>query len=71
MLKPLLLSEIAAALAGRLLGADAQFSAVSTDSRKIASGQLFIALSGPNFDGHDYLAEVASKGPLLLWSKDP
>ena len=71
MLKPLLLSEIAAALAGRLLGADAQFSAVSTDSRKIAPGQLFIALSGPNFDGHDYLAEVASKGAVAALVERP
>ncbi len=64
MLKALRLSELLAVLDARLVGADAQFSAVSTDSRKIEPGQLFIALSGPNFDGHDYLAAVAAKGAV-------
>ena len=39
-------------------------SAVSTDSRAIQPGQLFIALTGPRFDGHAYLAEVAAKGAV-------
>ena len=64
MLKPLLLSEVAQALSARVVGADVVFSSVSTDSRKIESGQLFIALVGPNFDGHNYLAEVAAKGAV-------
>ena len=64
MLKPLLLSEVAAPLAARVVGADVAFSAVSTDSRKIEAGQLFIALVGPNFDGHNYLADVAAKGAV-------
>jgi len=62
MLKPLRLSEIAAPLKGQLLGADAEFSAVGTDSRALQPGQLFIALSGPRFDGHTYLAQVAEAG---------
>ncbi|MBU3056478.1 UDP-N-acetylmuramoyl-tripeptide--D-alanyl-D-alanine ligase [Pseudomonas indica] len=64
MLKPLLLSEIADALSGRLVGNDVGFSSVSTDSRAIQQGQLFIALTGPRFDGHDYLGEVAGKGAV-------
>jgi len=64
MLKPLLLSEVAQALEARVVGADVAFTAVSTDSRKIEAGQLFIALVGPNFDGHDYLADVAAKGAV-------
>jgi UDP-N-acetylmuramoyl-tripeptide--D-alanyl-D-alanine ligase len=64
MLKPLLLSEVCADLQARVVGADVAFSAVSTDSRKIEAGQLFIALVGPNFDGHNYLAEVAAKGAV-------
>lgn len=64
MLKPLFLSEVAAALNARLIGADVSFAAVSSDSRAIQPGQLFIALVGPNFDGHDYLAEVAGKGAV-------
>ena len=64
MLKPLLLSEVAATLNGRVVGADASFSGVSIDSRAIEQGQLFIALTGPRFDGHDYLNDVAAKGAV-------
>ena len=64
MLKPLLLSEVAQALEARVVGADVAFTAVSTDSRRIEAGQLFIALVGPNFDGHNYLADVATKGAV-------
>lgn len=71
MLKALTLNELAVPLSGRLLGADAQFTAVSTDSRQISPGQLFIALKGPNFDGHDYLAEVAAKGAVAALVERP
>ena len=64
MLKALRLSEISAPLGARLIGEDRAFAAVSTDSRAIQPGQLFIALSGPNFDGHAYLADVAAKGAV-------
>ncbi|MBU0808397.1 MAG: UDP-N-acetylmuramoyl-tripeptide--D-alanyl-D-alanine ligase, partial [Gammaproteobacteria bacterium] len=64
MLKPLLLSEVAALLGAQVIGADVAFSAVSSDSRAIQPGQLFVALAGPRFDGHDYLAEVAGKGAV-------
>ena len=71
MLEALTLNQIAAPLNGRLLTGDAQFSAVSTDSRQIVPGQLFIALSGPNFDGHNYLAEVAAKGAVAALVERP
>ena len=64
MLKPLTLSDVAAALAGRVIGANSRFDGVSIDSRAIQPGQLFVALSGPRFDGHDYLNEVAAKGAV-------
>ena len=54
MLKALRLSEVAGALNARVVGEDRAFAAVSTDSRSIVPGQLFVALSGPRFDGHDY-----------------
>jgi UDP-N-acetylmuramoyl-tripeptide--D-alanyl-D-alanine ligase len=52
------LSEIAALASGRLVGADAPVQAVTTDTRGIAAGQLFVALRGPKFDGHDFLAQA-------------
>lgn len=68
MLKPWLLSDVAADLNARVIGADVAFSAVGTDSRTIAAGQLFVALTGPRFDGHDYLVDVAAKGQSPRWS---
>lgn len=64
MLKALTLSELTNALEARLIGADASFDGVSIDSRAIQPGQLFIALTGPRFDGHDYLNDVAGKGAV-------
>ncbi|UVK92782.1 UDP-N-acetylmuramoyl-tripeptide--D-alanyl-D-alanine ligase [Pseudomonas atacamensis] len=64
MLKALTLSALTNALEARLIGADASFDSVSIDSRAIQPGQLFIALTGPRFDGHDYLNDVAGKGAV-------
>ncbi len=41
-----------------------RFQSVSTDSRSIGSGGLFVALVGPNFDGHNFLADVQKKGAV-------
>src|SRR5690606_36634959 len=41
-----------------------RFDGVSIDSRTVAAGQLFVALAGPRFDGHDYLADVKAKGAV-------
>jgi len=62
MLRSFTLTEVAAPLTGNLLGADALFDGVGTDSRKAVAGQLFVALTGPRFDGHAYLADVAAQG---------
>lgn len=56
------LATVAAVLGGELRGADVRFSDVSTDSRSIRRGDLFVALRGERFDGHDFLAEVAAAG---------
>ncbi len=58
------LSEIARFTNGRLLGKDVTFTSVSTDSRTLQPGQLFVALIGPNFDGHDYLLQVHEAGAV-------
>jgi UDP-N-acetylmuramoyl-tripeptide--D-alanyl-D-alanine ligase len=55
------LSEVAAATGGRLAGTDAGFAGVSTDSRTIEPGQLFVALRGDRFDAHAFLAAAAQR----------
>jgi UDP-N-acetylmuramoyl-tripeptide--D-alanyl-D-alanine ligase len=60
------LAEVAAATGGRLVGADAGFDGVSTDSRTLERGQLFFALRGERFDGHAYAAAAAARGAAGL-----
>ena len=54
----------AKAMSGRLIGDNPTFTGVSTDSRKIASGELFIALRGENFDGHEFLDSAKANGAV-------
>jgi len=42
----------------------AGFSAVSTDTRHIKEGDLFVALRGPNFDAHEFLALARENGAV-------
>ncbi len=41
---------------------DLSFTGVCTDSRLLAEGQLYVALTGERFDGHDFVADARSKG---------
>ena len=56
------LAELTPVLDGQLLGADVQILRVHTDSRSLRSGDLFVALTGDNFDGHDYLPQAEAAG---------
>ncbi len=61
-MSPATLSVLANTVGGRLQGADGAYRGVSTDTRTLQSAQLFIALSGPNFDGHEFVAAAAEAG---------
>ncbi|WP_394172675.1 UDP-N-acetylmuramoyl-tripeptide--D-alanyl-D-alanine ligase [Thalassotalea litorea] len=54
----LTLSEIASHLGARLIGDDAKINSVSTDTRQLSAGDLFIALKGPNFDAHNFIQQA-------------
>src|SRR5580658_8386687 len=56
------LGAFAQSCGGRLFGPDSGFSGVSTDSRTINPGELFVALSGPRFNGEDYVAAALARG---------
>ena len=58
------LHDAARALAahGAHFTALARFERVGTDSRALAPGQLFVALRGERFDGHDFVAAAAQAG---------
>jgi UDP-N-acetylmuramoyl-tripeptide--D-alanyl-D-alanine ligase len=46
--------------------ADATFDGVSTDSRQVSIGNLFVALRGERFDAHDFLTDVAARGAAAV-----
>jgi len=56
------LAAAAKAINGTLIGDNVSFSEVSTDSRKLTGGELFIALRGDNFDGHEFVAAAKARG---------
>ena len=53
-------SEVLAAT--KAVCADFEFTGVTTDSRAVKPGELFVALKGDNFDGHDYCAKAVELG---------
>ncbi|WHZ19591.1 MAG: UDP-N-acetylmuramoyl-tripeptide--D-alanyl-D-alanine ligase [Rhodanobacteraceae bacterium] len=60
------LKEIAVWTRGVLQGADALVHGVSTDTRTLKPGELFVALKGEHHDGHDHVAEAAARGAVAV-----
>ena len=58
------LGDAAQVLGGRLIGEDLPYRVVSSDSRTLGPGALFVALRGPNFDGADFVAAAAARGAV-------
>ncbi len=67
----MMLSQLSHIVDGSLTGADVAFDSVSIDSRTITSGALFVALKGPNFDGHDYIARAREQGAAAALVSEP
>jgi UDP-N-acetylmuramoyl-tripeptide--D-alanyl-D-alanine ligase len=59
-----MLQDAAHAAAGRLIGEDRSYGVVSTDSRTLPPGALFVALRGPKFDGADFVAAAHARGAV-------
>ncbi len=66
----LMLSEIAKAVNGRMIGADVQVLNVGTDSRHIAKNQLFIGIKGEQFDGNTFALEAIRQGSAAVLVSD-
>jgi UDP-N-acetylmuramoyl-tripeptide--D-alanyl-D-alanine ligase len=59
-------------LTGELLGEDPiRFDSVSTDTRTLKSGALYVALKGANFDGHAFIAEAVKQGAVAVLISEP
>ena len=57
---------VAAAVAGRIVSGDAEqvIGNIATDSRSMQSGDLFVAIRGPRFDGHAFVNESIARGAI-------
>lgn len=64
MIGEMTLTELASRTGGQLLGPDVAFSSVSTDSRSVEVGDLYLALVGERFNGHDFVEAAADRGAV-------
>jgi UDP-N-acetylmuramoyl-tripeptide--D-alanyl-D-alanine ligase len=61
------LAELAAWCGGKAVGPEAvRITGVSTDTRTLRPGELFVAIRGPNHDGHDFLDQALARGATAL-----
>jgi len=60
------LSQAAEYLGVHYSGEDIEFQGVSTDTRQVKAGELFIALQGENFDAHDYIQQAVDAGAVAV-----
>ena len=60
------LHEAAQALNARAVGADVEITSVSTDTRGLPAGCLFVALKGPRFNGHGFAAKALELGAAAV-----
>jgi UDP-N-acetylmuramoyl-tripeptide--D-alanyl-D-alanine ligase len=58
------LADFAGACGGRLEGTDRGYGAVSTDSRTLQAGELFVALHGPRFNGSEFVGAAVAAGAV-------
>lgn len=66
MIGALQLSDLSSVIPAQIIGADVKFTSVSTDTRGIEAGDLFVALGGLNFDGNQFAREAESKGAVAV-----
>ncbi len=59
-----------AGLSTRRVGDDAAITSISIDTRTLEPGQLFVAIKGPNFDGHSYVQTAIEKGAAAVMISD-
>ena len=71
-MEKIMLSEVIEAVRGSYgYPADVEIKDISTDTRTISEGSLFIALKGANFDGHDFAAQAMESGAVAVVTERP
>ncbi|MCL1787978.1 MAG: UDP-N-acetylmuramoyl-tripeptide--D-alanyl-D-alanine ligase [Defluviitaleaceae bacterium] len=68
----LTIQDIAQATNGHVINpTETTITSISTDTRKITPGALFIPIAGENFDGHDYIPTAAQNGAVCALTERP
>ena len=64
--------ELSEAVGGQLMAGhrNVEVRSVEIDSRRVGSGDLFVAIHGQRFDGHQFIREAVSKGAAGLYPKN-
>ena len=70
-MRPRRLSEVARAVEGSFEGDDVEVRSVATDSRDVAAGALFVALSGERTDGHRFVEQAFAGGAVAAMIDEP
>lgn len=65
------LAAMADAAHGQLVGESCVVSGISTDTRHIGPGQVFVALIGDRFDGHEFVAQACQQGAVAVVVSKP
>ncbi len=66
MIRLFSLAEVAAEIGAELCGGDCRFERLSTDSRALLAGDLFVALRGDKFDGHRFVGTALERGACAV-----
>jgi len=67
-----LVEAVKGVLAGELLGNEpVVFTSVSTDTRTLKSGALYIAIKGEHFDGHAFIGDAVRQGAVAVLISEP
>ena len=68
MIAPLSLKSLQQEFSWQLIGVNRSFVSISTDSRTLQPGDLYVALVGDNFDGHDFIDAAIEQGACAVLS---
>ena len=60
------LSKIASLLSRELKGPDTEICNLTIDSREVKSGDIFVAIEGQKYDGHDYIQAAIDNGAMAI-----
>ena len=60
------LTDISLSISAHHIGQDTVFNNISIDTRTLKIGNLFVAIKGPNFDGHNFIGEALDKGASAI-----